>query len=380
MSTGTAAGEGVRLQREGDTLVVGLAGSWRLQERGVPPTAPVDDALAAPGVRRVAFDTTALRAWDSGVVTFVAALGAACAARGVALDPAGLPAGARRLLALAAAVPEKTDARPRAARPPMLARIGGRALAAGAAGAEMLRFLGEATMTLGRLLRGRARFRPVDLLLLVQQVGADALPIVSLISFLVGAILAFVGAVQLQQFGAQIYVANLVGIAVVREMGAMMTAIVMAGRSGAAFAAQLGSMTVTQEIDALATMGISPHEFLVLPRLVALCVMMPLLCLYSDLLGVLGGAAVGVGMLHLSPVVYLQQTTGAVTLTDLAGGVFKAGVYGVLVALAGCLRGMQSGDSSAAVGEATTAAVVTSIVWIICACGLFAVVFWVLGI
>jgi phospholipid/cholesterol/gamma-HCH transport system permease protein len=380
MSTEPPA-EGVQLRCDGDTLVVGLAGSWRLQERGLPPTGPVVGALAAaPAIRRLAFDTGALVAWDSGVVTFVTALAAACAARGVTLDPAGLPPGARRLLALAAAVPEQPAARTAAAPEPFLARLGRRALAAAAAGGEVLRFIGETTRAFGRLLRGRARFRPVDLLLLVQQVGADALPIVSLISFLVGAILAFVGAVQLQQFGAQIYVANLVGIAVVREMGAMMTAIVMAGRSGAAFAAQLGSMTVTQEIDALATMGISPHEFLVLPRIVALWLMMPLLCLYADLLGVLGGAAVGVGMLHLSPAVYLQQTTGAVALGDLAGGVFKACVYGVLVALAGCLRGMQSGKSSAAVGEAATAAVVTSIVWIICACGLFAVVFWVLGI
>jgi phospholipid/cholesterol/gamma-HCH transport system permease protein len=367
-------GEGVELRREGDTLIVGLSGSWRLQQRGVPPTALVVE----PAIRRLAFDTGALGAWDSAVVAFVAALETACAERGVALDCAGLPAGARRLLTLAAAVPEKADVRARPA--PALARVGRRALAAAAAGAAVLRFVGETTRSLERLVRGRARFRPVDLLLLVQQVGADALPIVSLISFLVGAILAFVGAVQLQQFGAQIYVANLVGIAVVREMGAMMTAIVMAGRSGAAYAAQLGSMTVTQEIDALATMGISPHEFLVLPRLVALSLMMPLLCLYSDLLGVLGGAAVGVGMLHLSPTVYFQQTIAAVALGDLAGGVFKACVYGVLVALAGCLRGMQSGKSSAAVGEAATAAVVTSIVWIICACGVFAVVFWVLGI
>src|SRR5262249_44815502 len=161
----------------------------------------------------------------------------------------------------------------------------------------------------------------------------EALPIVTLISFLVGLILGFVGAVQLEQFGASIYVANLVGIAMVREMGAMMTAIVMAGRTGAAYAAQLGSMRVNQEIDPLTTMGISPLEFLVLPRMLALSLMMPLLCLYSDCLGIMGGAAMGIGLLHLSPTTYFQQTGDAIAIGDLVGGVFKASVYGVLIAL-----------------------------------------------
>jgi phospholipid/cholesterol/gamma-HCH transport system permease protein len=184
----------------------------------------------------------------------------------------------------------------------------------------------------------------------------------------------------LQQFGAAIYVANLVGIAMVREMGAMMTAIVMAGRTGASYAAQLGSMKVTQEIDALSTMGISPIEFLVLPRIIALALMMPLLCLYSDFVGILGGAAVGVVMLDLSATTYFQQTVHSIDLVDLVGGVFKALVYGVLIAFAGSLRGIQCGNSSSAVGEATTSAVVTSIILIISACGVFAVLFYILGI
>jgi phospholipid/cholesterol/gamma-HCH transport system permease protein len=195
-----------------------------------------------------------------------------------------------------------------------------------------------------------------------------------------GAIFAFVGAVQLEKFGASIYVADLVGISTVREMGAMMTAIVMAGRTGAAYAAQLGSMKVTQEIDALRTMGLSPMEFLVLPRMIALFVMMPLLALYADALGILGGAAVGAGMLDLSPASYFRETFWAVSVGDLAGGLVKASTYGVLVALSGCLRGMQSGTNSAAVGEAATSAVVTSIVAIVVACGLFAVMFYILGI
>jgi len=244
----------------------------------------------------------------------------------------------------------------------------------------MLAFLGEMTLTFGRLLRMRARYRASDLFLLIQECGAQALPIVTLTSFLVGVILAFVGAVQLKQFGAQLYVADLVGIGMMRDMGAMMTGVLMAGRTGAAFAAQLGTMKVTQEIDALATMGFSPMEFLVLPRVVALFLMMPLLCLYSDFIGVLGGAAVGLGMLDFSWTSYFQETAQAIDLGDIFGGVFKSAVYGALVALSGCLRGLQCGNSSSAVGDAATSAVVTGIVAIIVACGIFSFVFYVLGI
>jgi phospholipid/cholesterol/gamma-HCH transport system permease protein len=296
------------------------------------------------------------------------------------MDRASLPAGLRRLLDLAEAVPEKTGARKETVATPFLERIGNTAIGAGSSLTEMLAFLGDMTLTFIRLFRMNVRFRASDLFLLIQQSGAQALPIVTLISFLVGVILAFVGAVQLKQFGAQIYVADLVGIAMVREMGAMMTGIIMAGRTGAAFAAQLGTMKVTQEIDAFTTMGFSPLEFLVLPRVIALVLMMPLLCLYADLVGVLGGAVIGVGMLDLSWITYFRETSNAISLGDVFGGVFKASVYGVLIALSGCLRGIQCGNSSSAVGDAATSAVVTGIVAIVVACGTFAVVFYVLGI
>ena len=202
----------------------------------------------------------------------------------------------------------------------------------------------------------------------------------TLVSFLVGVILAFVSAIQLKQFGAQIYVANLVGVAMTREMGALMTAILMAGRTGAAFAAELGTMKVTQELDAFTTAGFSVLEFLVLPRVLALVLMMPLLCLYADFLGILGGAAIGVGMLDLSWRMYMEQTIHALRLDDTVGGVFKSAVYGLLIAFAGCLRGQQAGSSSAAVGKAATSAVVTGVVAIIVASGVFAFLFYVLGI
>jgi phospholipid/cholesterol/gamma-HCH transport system permease protein len=300
--------------------------------------------------------------------------------RGIQLDRATLPAGLCRLLDLAEAVSEKKGARKETIDAPFLERVGNLAIGVNRSLSDMLAFLGDMTLTFGRLLRMKVRFRAVDLLLLIQQSGAQALPIVTLISFLVGVILAFVGAVQLKQFGAQIYVADLVGIAMIREMGAMMTGIIMAGRTGAAFAAQLGTMKVTQEIDAFTTMGFSALEFLVLPRVIALVLMMPLLCLYSDLVGVLGGAAIGVGMLDLSWTTYLRETLNAIGLGDVLGGVFKASIYGVLIALSGCLRGIQCGNSSSAVGDAATSAVVTGIVAIVVACGIFAVVFYVLGI
>ena len=368
------------LHRDADgTLVVRLAEAWRLSS-ALPPVSVVDRELSDPAPRRIVFDSTSLGDWDSGLLTFLTDLDALCSRRGIPVERHGLPTGVRRLLALAAAVPERAGARQESPAPSWLARVGLAFTGARQPLLDMLGFIGEATGAFADLLRGRARFRRSDLLLLIQQAGADALGIVTLISFLVGTILAFVGAVQLEQFGAAIYVADLVGIAMVREMGAMMTAIVIAGRTGAAYAAQLGSMKVTQEIDALTTMGISPLEFLVLTRMLALCLMMPLLCLYADFIGILGGGAVGVGMLHLAPLVYYRQTAAAVHIGDLVGGVFKASVYGVLIALSGCLRGVQCGNSSAAVGEAATSAVVTGIVLIISACGLFAVMFYVLGI
>jgi phospholipid/cholesterol/gamma-HCH transport system permease protein len=365
---------------DSDILLIRLAGRWQLSGGLASSRAVEREMEALPSDARVAFDARDLGDWDSSILTFLTRVSVLSRQRQLPLDRNGLPAGIRRLLDLAEAVPERAGARKAVSQVPVLERLGTGAIGVAGSAAEMLAFLGDMTVTFVRLLGMKARYRASDLWLLIQQCGAQALPIVTLISFLVGAILAFVGAVQLRQFGAQLYVANLVGVAMTREMGAMMTAILMAGRTGAAFAAQLGTMKVTQEIDAFATAGFSPLEFLVLPRVVALVLMMPLLCLYADFVGIAGGAAVGVGMLDLSWTTYFQQTASAVSLTDTAGGVFKSAVYGVLIALAGCMRGLQSGTTSAAVGDAATSAVVTGIVSIIVACGIFAVVFYVLGI
>lgn len=370
----------VSFQRSGDAILIRLSGAWRLRG-GMTSDGTVQQELErAPQPAHVAFAAENLTHWDSSILIFLTNVSELCRQHGIHMDRAGLPAGVRRLMDLAEAVPEKKGARKEEIAAPFLERVGNSAIGAGQSLGEMLQFLGDMSIAFVGLFRMKVRFRAVDLILLIQQCGAQALPIVTLISFLVGVILAFVGAIQLKQFGAQIYVADLVGIGMVHDMAAMMTGIIMAGRTGAAFAAQLGTMKVTQELDAFTSMGFSPLEFLVLPRVIALVLMMPLLCFYSDFVGVLGGAAIGVGMLDLSWTTYFRETTNAIGLSDVFGGVFKSAVYGVLIALAGCLRGIQCGNSSSAVGDAATSAVVTGIVAIVVACGIFAVVFYVLGI
>ncbi len=363
-----------------DTIRLRLSGSWRLS-RPLPAAAEVERELEGrSGIRRIAIDVGGLTGWDSGLLIFLRGLDGFADRMGLETDASGLPEGVRRLLRLAAAVPERAGARRAAARESFLARVGRETVALVQASRELVAFLGEVTIAFGRLLRGKARFRRSDLMLILQEVGAQALPIVSMISFLVGVILAFLGSIQLLQFGAQIYVADLVGIGMARDMAAMMVGIILAGRTGAAFAAQLGTMQVNEEIDALATLGLSPMEFLVLPRVLALVVMTPLLCLYASLMGLLGGAFVGVTFLDLPAVTYLQETQYALQLPDFAAGLIKGGVYGVVVAVAGCLRGMQCGRSSAAVGQATTSAVVTSIVFIVICMAILTLIYNALGV
>jgi phospholipid/cholesterol/gamma-HCH transport system permease protein len=376
----SAPGELVLRQPSEDTLTLILTGRWRLGE-ALPSIEEVRQKVeSAPQLRRIAFDTEKLSDWDTGLLTFVSKLRKLCTGSRISLDGSGLPDGARQLLALAAAVPEKKDARKAAGKVSFLTLLGDETVGFFQSGGELLEFVGDATVAFWDLLRGRASYRRSDLWLVMQSCGGQALPIVSLISFLVGLILAFVGAIQLEMFGAEIYVADLVGIAMVRLMAAIMTGIVMAGRTGGAFAAQLGTMQVNQEIDALKTLGISPMEFLVLPRMLALALMMPLLSLYANIMGILGGVVVGVSILDISFIEYYNQTVTAIGIWNLWIGLFSSAVFGVIVALAGCMRGMHCGRSAAAVGDAATSAVVTAIVGIIVATAVITLATNVLGI
>lgn len=361
-------------------FVIRLMGNWKTGSELPSMDKAREQLESEPGVRRIVFETEELTGWDSGLLTFLVNLKEWCEQNRIAMEKKGLPKGVQRLLSLAGAVPEKTDAHKGTKGGGLLSSLGAYTLKAIEAVGDLLAFIGEAFLAFIKLLGGRARFRRSDLILTVQECGAQALPIVSLISFLVGLILAFMGAVQLKMFGAQIYVADMVGIAMTREMGAMMTGIIMAGRTGAAFAAQLGTMQVNEEIDALRTMGISPMEFLVLPRMLALIMMMPLLALYADFVGIVGGAVVGIGMLDLSFTQYLNQTQWSLSLTHVVLGLFKSIIYGIIIALSGCLQGMLSGRSASAVGNAATAAVVMSIILIIVADGIFAVISNMLGL
>jgi phospholipid/cholesterol/gamma-HCH transport system permease protein len=363
-----------------DTLLIQLSGEWKIGAM-IPSLSELEQAFdSAPRIRELVFHTEKVTGWDSALLTFLLKIVEQAEKKNIHINKEGVPPGVQRLLILATAVPERKGARREAKSTPFLEQAGQAGIDFWQATIDMLGFIGEAFSAFIRLLSGKAQFRRSELFVTLQETGAQALPIVSLISVLVGLILAFVGAIQLRMFGAQIYVADLVGIAMVRVMGAIMTGIIMAGRTGAAFAAQLGTMQVNEEIDALKTMGISPMEFLVLPRMLALMLMMPLLCVYADLMGILGGLIVGVSMLDLNVMEYYVETTRAVSLNDFWIGIFHSVVFGVLVALAGCLRGMQSGRSASSVGAATTSAVVTGIVSIIVATAIITIICEVLGI
>jgi phospholipid/cholesterol/gamma-HCH transport system permease protein len=380
MTSPPAASAPYEIVRESaGTLRIRVSGRWTLTE-GVPSTEPIARELeAAEGARRLVFEPSGLEAWDSALVTFVHGAAGLASGRGVEVDLGALPEAARRLAELAHAVPPRVQA-PVAEDDALTARVGEVALHAWGTAGEALTFLGETILALGAMLRGRARFRRVDLMHAFEAAGVGALGIVALINFLIGAVLAFVGAVQLQEFGAGIYVANLVAIGVARELAALMTGIVMCGRTGAAFAAVLGTMTVNEEVDALSTMGLKPVEFLVLPRVLATSLMLPALVAYADLLGFLGGAFVGVTLLHLGAVEYARQTQEALALRHVIIGLVKSIAYGVVVALTGCYYGIRCGRSAAAVGEATTKAVVMGIVLVVVVDAVFTVLLYVLNL
>lgn len=361
-----------------ETLVIVLGGCWRI-DRHLPTADTLNDRLAPP-VRRVCFDASELADWDSGLLSFVSGISKCCSGRGIAVDNSGLPPGAQRLLALALAVPEQKLGGRANGPQGAFAQVGSATLEFFRGLPQMLHFLGEVTLSLLRLLSGRASFRTRDLWLEIEEVGPRALPIVSVISFLVGLILAYLGADQLKMVGAQIFIADLVAIGMVREIGALMTGIIIAGRTGAAFAAQLGTMQVNEEIDAFKTLGISAIDFLVLPRMLALMLMVPLLTLYSGFIGMLAGLLVSVTIFDIGVFEYYTETLRALEFKQFAVGLSKGTVYGAMIAFAGCLRGMQCGRSAEAVGHAATSAVVTAILLITIAASIMTIVYYQLGI
>jgi len=368
-------GRGWKLQGQGAVSVIALSGDWIARTGGVEPGAP--QRILATGPQSLGFETESLGHWDSALIAFLSALRDAARAGGIAFDEAGLPPPAQRLLVLArqaAPVPVSPSAAS------VLTRVGLWTLAVFAEITEIAALVGNTCLRGGAALGGRAAMRGTDLLDCLREAGPGALPIVTIVNLLVGGILAFVGAVQLRAFGADIYVASLVGIAVVREMAALMTAIIMSGRTGGAYAANIATMQGNEEIDALRVVGIPVFDYLILPRVLALTAMMPILYLYGCAVGIFGGFVVAVLTLDLSPIAFIDATQSAVSGSQFGLGLAKSVAFGALIAFAGCRVGLRAGRSAADVGRAATTAVVASVVGVIALDAIFALCANALGI
>lgn len=363
----------VRLHAAGEWLRVELQGAWRITE--TRPSWTVLLAGAEPSQVKIVWGQ--LGDWDSALLLFVFEVRQWCRVKGVYCDLSDLPDALQKLLRQLVTVNETRFEVDRSKN--FLTVVGLASEDVWLKTKEIATFVGECVISGVALAKKPHKFRWRDCLDEMQQCGAMALPIVSLISLLVGLIMAYQSAVLMRQFGADIYVADAVGLVMIREMGAMMTAIILAGRTGAAFAATLGNMKAGEEIDALQTLGIRPVDFLVMPRLVALGVMMPLLALYANGLGVLGGMAVALGLLDIPPSAYWVETQTAIDLSDIITGLVKASAFGLLVGLAGCHCGLRADRSAAGVGRAATSAVVMGLLLIIVADAIFAVIFNIFG-
>jgi phospholipid/cholesterol/gamma-HCH transport system permease protein len=364
VATRCSASPRVQLRQVDGTLIANLRGVWALENPTPSFERLVEDRAPGPSVEAVSFDTVGLAGWDSSLLTFLFQGIRYCEAHDLHFAEESLPEELGRILQLARAVPEQ-DVERREPKASLIASFGEKGLFALDGFLASAAFLGTVTQSLARFLSFRVRLRWRDFWVVVQSNSSGALPIVTLISFLVGLIIAFLGAVVLSRFGAGYYVSYLVGYGMLREMGALMTGIIIAGRTGAAFAAELGSMKISEEIDAFRTLGLSPVDHLVLPRILGLFVMMPVLTIYAMFVGILGGMLVAVTMLDLSVIQFVSGLLVPVTLSDGLLGVFKGTVFGLIIGVAGCMRGMQTGSDAGAVGRAATSAVVTGITLLI---------------
>ncbi len=366
------------LENSGDVATLAISGDWLIANARTP-IAEILSGIES-SANSLAFECSKLGKYDSALICLLLRCYEVCQKKNVNINFDSLPEGPRKLLQLAAAVPSNEGAKRKDKKLNWVGNIGESTITSFSNFGEQLSFIGEFVITLGKFLRGKARYLISDFWVAVQRAGPSAFWIVSMISFLVGLILAFVGAVQLAKYGSEIFVADLVGIAMVREMGAIMVGVVMSGRTGAAFAAELGSMKVNEEIDAFETFGISPMEFLVMPRVVALVCVFPLLTIFGNLMGIFGGMVIGIGLFDLNFDQYFLRTVASLTLTQCATGVGKSVVFGIVVAMIGCMKGIKCGNSASAVGLATTSSVVTSITLIIVIDAIFAVAFSIFGI
>ena len=368
----------LEVREAGEALIVAF-GTTLTVPQTVAHWASLPAAVADTGASRVELVLERLQRFDSSGVALVAALRRQCAERGQECDVRGAPESFLDLLATA----EREPAEERgggAHTDSLLVEIGDRTEKVLTGLKQGVAFIGDTALALADSVRHPRRVRWRDLFACLQQSGAEAFPIVALICFLMGVIMAFQAAVQLHDFGADIYVADLVGLSITRELGPLMVAVIVAGRSGAGFAAEIGTMKVGEEIDALVTMGLAPQRFLIVPKVLALVIALPCLTVLGDLIGILGGLLISMTVLRLPALVYWNETCKAVSYSDVFGGLVKSVCFALLVGGIGCYRGLQTGASAHSVGRVTTSAVVTGIFFIILADAAFTIVYHLMGI
>lgn len=366
-----------RIERASDAAtVLRLCGEWGAARR-LPTSGALSSTLRRERPQRVIIDGSELESGHPRVAAVIHALEQRLRADDIDVEQRALPDSVRSLTGLARPAPQPRGA-PRQTR--WVARVGALGRGQYEAVVRVAALVGNAAAATPRLSVGRAQARWTDFVALIRETGATSLPVVTVVNLLIGAVLGFVGAVQLNAFGAGLYLADLVGIAVAREMAAIMTAFIMAGRIGATFAAHLATMEANEEIDALKMIGVAPFEYLVLPRLAALTLMMPLLFLYAATLGIVGGMIVGDLVLNTSPMSFLGRLEDAVAMRHFVIGFIKAICFGVLIALASCHMGMRAGRNAAEVGRAATRTVVVSIIGIIVIDAIFALCTNALGV
>ena len=373
----------ISLKQRGSEYSLCLSGDWIARYGGLKSKAEIKEWVNKTGKTTVRIDIAGVASWDSALVIFIRDLKDAYEQTPDFATPLileGLPESIHRLLSLAKSVNVPDAASTNKRQPKLLAHVGLQTLDMWSETIRVMELIGNTLLRGIAYFGGKAHVRSVDVVHEIQESGAKALSIVSIVNMLVGAILAFVGAVQLQRFGAGIYVADLVGLSIVREMAAVMTAIVMAGRTGGAYAAHIATMQGNEEIDALKALGISIYDFLILPRITALVTMMPLLYLYACAVGLFGGFIVSVATLDLTPAAFMHELQGALAGKQFFIGLSKSLLFGALVALVGCHIGLKAGRSAADVGRAATSAVVVGIVGIIALDAIFAVCTNALGI
>ncbi|HAW98419.1 MAG TPA: hypothetical protein DCX67_07780 [Opitutae bacterium] len=374
---GESDGVWMTFRRDGDEGHCVIKGEWTVGGGAVRSASLEWSGILSSNLdlRAFRFSASEIESWDSSLIVFLDLCRRELADSGKGFDPAGLPAGILKLLGMCG------SKRPKKIGSDFSLDAGIEFFETGLGRFRetilgLACFWAEWLSAFLLLFIGRSGMRLRDLIMACRTCGASALPIVTLISFLTGLTMAFVGSVQLEKFNAKIYIADLVSLAMVREMGALMVAIVMAGRTGAAFAAELGSMKLNEEIDSLRTFGISPMQFLVLPRTLGLLLMTPLLTLYADVVGILGGLTVGTQVMDFSVLHYYDQTQSALRgMWEVYSGLIKSLAFGLIIGLVGCYKGLGSGKDSASLGRAVTSSVVTSVTLIVVVDALFEITF-----